>query len=190
MATTLGAVAADRTDALRSDAQQNRARIIDAARIALADDPTPSMKSIATAAGVGQGTLYRHFPNREALVLEVHRTDVAALVDAAPTLLDDHEPVVALRRWLDQLADYGRIKVGLGAVLEDVTRSKLTEEGYGPVVGAIRLLLDACIAAGEVKQSVDAEDVLVLVSFLWRAEAGGPDRSRQLLDVVIDGLRT
>lgn len=148
------------------------------------------MKSIAVRAGVGQGTLYRHFPNRESLVLEVHRNDVDALIAAAPTLLAEYEPVVALRRWLDRLADYGRIKYGLGQVLERVSRAELAQEGYEPVVAAIRTLIEACVESGDVKTSVDAEDVLLLVSFLWRAEPDDdPMRNRQLLDIVIDGLR-
>jgi len=77
---------------MRADAEQNRTRILDVARTALAASGNASMQSIAKQAGIGQGTLYRHFPNREALVLAVHRHDVRALVDAAPELLDTHPP--------------------------------------------------------------------------------------------------
>jgi AcrR family transcriptional regulator len=70
--------------AQRADAELNRSRILDAARASLAESGDASMQSIARRAGIGQGTLYRHFPTREALVLEVHRHDVAELVDTAP----------------------------------------------------------------------------------------------------------
>jgi AcrR family transcriptional regulator len=73
--------------ALRSDAEHNRARILRAAREALAASGDFAMNAVARQAGVGQGTLYRHFPTREALVLAVYRQDVAELVDAAPVLL-------------------------------------------------------------------------------------------------------
>ena len=71
------------------------------------------MRSIAKRAGIGQGTLYRHFPTRKALMLEVHRHEVAELVDAAPTLRAEHPPREALRLWLDRLAGYGQINPGL-----------------------------------------------------------------------------
>src|SRR5580700_10735083 len=98
---------------LRADAQKNRAKILDAARAALAAAPDASLNSIAKAAGVGPGTLYRHFPNREALVLAVYRQEIQALVDLAPALIAKHPPLVALRLWFDRLAHYGRIKHGL-----------------------------------------------------------------------------
>ncbi len=134
--------------AMRSDATQNRARILEAARTALAVSGNASMQSIAKRAGIGQGTLYRHFPSREALVLAVHRHDVQALVDAAPALLAAHPPFAALRLWCDRLAAYGRIKHGLAGALHTVMRAELADEGYGPVLGAITLLLNACKEAG------------------------------------------
>lgn len=177
--------------AMRSDATQNRARILEAARTALAVSGNASMQSIAKRAGIGQGTLYRHFPSREALVLAVHRHDVQALVDAAPALLAAHPPFAALRLWCDRLAAYGRIKHGLAGALHTVMRAELADEGYGPVLGAITLLLNACKEAGVTRPDVDAEEVLLLVGFLWRIE---PDRdwearARHLLDLVMDGLR-
>jgi AcrR family transcriptional regulator len=175
---------------LRSDAEQNRARILAAARAALDVSGDVSLQAIAKAAGVGQGTLYRHFPNRESLVLEVHRHDVADLVDAAPALLRAHPPLKALRLWFDRLADYGRLKHGLAGALHTVTRAKLASEGYGPVVAAIALLLQTAQQAGTVRRDVDAEEVLLLVGFLWRIDLD-PDwqeRSQHMLDLVIDSL--
>jgi AcrR family transcriptional regulator len=148
------------------------------------------MQAIAKRAGIGQGTLYRHFPTREALVLEVHRHDVADLVDAAPTLVAEHPPRQALRLWLDRLASYGQIKRGLAGAFHTATHKQLAGEGYGPVLNAITTLLDACKKAGAVRQDVEAEEVLLLVGFLWRID---PDdnwsvRTSRMLDLVMDGL--
>jgi AcrR family transcriptional regulator len=176
--------------AQRADAELNRSRILDAARESLADSGDASMQSIAKRAGIGQGTMYRHFPTREALVLEVHRHDVAELVDAAPTLLAEHPPRVALRLWFDRLALYGQIKRGLAGALHTATYQQLAGEGYGPVINAITLLLDAGKAAGAVRDDVEAEEVLLLVGFLWRIETDGSwaVRTARMLDLVMEGL--
>jgi len=176
---------------LRSDAEQNRARILAAARAALEVSGDVSLQAIARAAGVGQGTLYRHFPDRQTLVLAVHRHDVADLVDVAPALLQAHPPFEALRLWFDRLADYGRLKHGLAGALHTVTRAKLASEGYSPVVAAIALLLQTAQQAGAVRRDVDAEEVLLLVGFLWRIDldADWQQRSQHMLDLVMDSLR-
>ncbi len=148
------------------------------------------MQSIAKRAGIGQGTLYRHFPTRESLVLEVHRHDVAELVDAAPALLAEHPPREALRLWLDRLALYGQIKRGLASAFHTATYKQLAGEGYGPVINAITRLLDACKQARAVRDDVEAEEVLLLVGFLWRIEtdANWAMRTARMLDLVMDGL--
>lgn len=176
---------------LRSDAEQNRVRILEVAREALAVSGDATLKSIATKAGVGQGTLYRHFPTREALVLAVYRQDVSELVDAAPALLAEHDPWEALRLWLERLGVFGRIKHGVAGVLQAATRADLAGEHYGPVMEAIERLLGACKAAGLMRPDVAAEELLLLVSFLWRGdrEPGWEDRSRHMLEIVMDGLR-
>lgn len=178
-------------DPLRADARQNRERILQAAREALAAAPDASLNSIAKAAGVGPGTLYRHFPDRETLVLAVYRQEIQQMVELAPALLARHPPLVALRRWFDRLAHYGRIKHGLADVLHAAMDEGVLSETYGPMVGAIDRLLGACEGAGAIGRAVDAEDVLLLMGFLWRIEPGGEGeaRGRRLLDLVIDGLR-
>jgi AcrR family transcriptional regulator len=174
----------------RSDAARNRELIVDAAREALADDGDASLHAIARAAGVGQGTLYRHFPTREALVMAVHRSDIRALVDAAPALLGQHEPVSALRAWLDQLAQYGRIKRGLGSALHTVMHDQLMTEGYAPVLEALTTLLDAGARAGRIRSDVTADEVMLLLSFLWRLDdEDGTTRTAHMLDLVVDALR-
>lgn len=175
----------------RADAAANRARILDVARAALAASSSVSLNAIAKGAGVGPGTLYRHFPTREALVLEVYHHDVRELVEAAPALLTEHPPAEALRLWFDRFAAYGRIKHGLADALHAAARADLAAEYYGPVVGAIRSLLNAGRAAGDLRPDVSAEEVLQLVGFLWRSDpaADGQTRSRHLLEIVLDGLR-
>jgi AcrR family transcriptional regulator len=174
----------------RSDAEQNRERILSAARAALSASSDATMNSIAKLAGVGQGTMYRHFPTREALLLAVYHQDVRAVIDAAPALLAAHPPAEALRRWLDRLASYGRIKHGVAAAVEAATRADLSGAYYGQVIAAITLLLDAGRQAGVVRPDVDADDLLLLAGFLWRLDdAGFQARSRHLLGVLMDGLR-
>jgi AcrR family transcriptional regulator len=177
--------------ARRADAEQNRARILGVAREELARSGDVTLKSIARKADVGQGTLYRHFPTREALVLAVYRHDVEELVGAADELLAEHEPWEALRLWFDRLADFGRVKHGLAEVLHAATRESLSAEYYQPVVDAIARLLHAGRRAGQVRADVDAADVLLLVGFLWRADQGDDwdHRSRHLLRIALDGLR-
>jgi AcrR family transcriptional regulator len=175
---------------MRSDAEQNRARILAAAVAALAESSDATLNSIARRAGVGQGTMYRHFPNREALLLAVYQQDVQAVIDAAPALLARYPPAEALRRWFDRLASYGRIKHGVAQAVEAATRADLSSAWYGPVTGAITQLLEAGQAAGQIRVDVDAGEVLLLVGFLWRLDNDGWEkRAAHLLDLVMDGLR-
>ncbi len=185
-----GLMAQQQRESLRTDAQQNRDRILEAANEALSASSDASLNSIAKLAGVGPGTLYRHFPNREALVLAVYRHDVQQLADSAPELLSQHEPTEALRLWFDRLAHYGRIKHGLADVLHAATSDGLAGETYGPVIGAISLLLKACEQAGRIRPGVDPDDVLLMMGFLWRIDANenGEARAARLLDLVMKGL--
>ncbi len=174
----------------RSDAELNRARIIEAAVAALATSSDATLNSIAKRAGVGQGTMYRHFPSREALLLAVYRQDVQAVIDAAPALLADYPPAEALRRWFGRLASYGRIKHGVAQAVEAATRADLSSAYYRPVTDAITLLLQAGQAAGQIRPDIDADEVLLLVGFLWRIDNDDWERrTTHLLDVVMDALR-
>ena len=175
---------------LRADARQNRARIIEVARDALTTANDASLNSIAKKAGVGPGTLYRHFPTREALILAVYRHEVERLAAHAPQLLAEHPPLRALRLWLDRLAYYGRIKHGVADLLHALTDDGLADETYRLIVGALALLLRACVDAGDVRADVDPDDVLLMLGFLWRVGPGadGEARAARLLDLVIAGL--
>lgn len=175
---------------LRADAAGNRARIIAAARAAIADAGDVRLNAIAKQAGVGQGTLYRHFPTLQALLAEVYREDVDALVAAAPALLAEHEPLTALARWLDRLADYAHVKRGVFTAVESAVARELATHSLGPIGEALTALLDAGKADGTIRPDIDARDVILLTGFLTRLDQAEWDaRSRHLLQVILDGLR-
>jgi AcrR family transcriptional regulator len=184
-------VAQRQTESLRADAQHNRDRILEVALAALTESNSASLNSIAKKAGVGIGTLYRHFPTREALVLEVYRHEVQQLVAAAPALLASRPPVEALRTWMDRLALYGMTKAGLAEALSTAsTHDGLASETYDPVISALSMLLRACEAAGTVRAGLDPDDVLLMLAFLWRLDphSDWQPRASRLLDLMMDGL--
>jgi len=141
-------------------------------------------------AGVGQVTLYRHFPTRADLLAEVYRADVDALVQTADTLLADHDPLTALRQWFDRVAEYAAVKRGVFAALEVGTGKDLAAHSHGPIGDAVTRLIDAGRAAGTIRPDVDARDVIILIGYLSRLEPAEFDgRARRLLGVILDGLR-
>ncbi|GGF98606.1 TetR family transcriptional regulator [Rhodococcoides trifolii] len=175
----------------RADATENRTRIVRAARDLLGSSEEFKLNAVAKAAGVGQGTLYRHFPTREALLSEVYRKDVDDLISAAPTLLAAHEPVEALRLWFDGVAEYAEVKRDVFAAVEDAVWQDLSAHSLGPIGDAISRFLEAGKADGSLRSDVDPRDVILLIGYLTRVR---PDewesRSRRLLGVVLDGLRS
>ena len=171
----------------RADARQNRARILRAAKKAFDRSGDASLNSIAKSAGVGAGTLYRHFPTREALILAVYRNGIEGVVDAVPALLAEREPLDALRVWFVRLAGYVRVKHGLGEALNTATAQKTIDDSYPPVLAAIARLLEACGAAGALRPGLDPADVLLLMGFLWRVPANR--QAARVLEVVLAGLR-
>jgi AcrR family transcriptional regulator len=176
--------------ALRADARANRTRIVEAARAALAEFDDVRLNAIAKRAGVGQGTLYRHFPTREALLAEVYRRDVDELVSAAPALLAGHDPVAALARWLDRVVDYAEVKRGVLAAVESATSQHLFAHSQGPIGDALTLLLDAGKATGAFRTDVDARDVILLIAYLSRLDQDEwHTRARPLMRIVLDGVR-
>ncbi|SDN72993.1 TetR/AcrR family transcriptional regulator [Actinacidiphila guanduensis] len=176
----------------RADATENRARIIEAARAALAAGPQElKLNAVARQAGVGQGTLYRHFPTREDLLAEVYRQDVDELVAAAPQLLERHPPVEALARWFDRLVGYARVKRGVLTAVTAGAAQDLAAGSHGPIGDAVTALLAAGQAEGTIRPDVDARDVIVLIGYLSHlSEQEWEPRARHLLTVVLDGLRT
>jgi AcrR family transcriptional regulator len=174
----------------RADALKNREVILRAAHDALAESPNASLNSIAKRAGVGPGTLYRHFPTREALILEVHRHDVERLVAAVPELLASHAPMDAFRSWFTTLTSYIRIKHGLGEALNSAAAQEAVSAAWPPVTAAVGRLLRACEEAGEVRPGIDPVDVIMLMSCLWRTAdtAEGQAQARRLMDLAVMGL--
>jgi AcrR family transcriptional regulator len=169
----------------RSDAQLNRDRILQVAHDALAEDSGASLNSIAKRAGVGAGTLYRHFPTREDLILAVYARDVQRLSASVEEILDEHEPLDALRVWFERLAAYVRIKHGLGEALNSAAAQAVIADSYAPVNAAVGTLLEAC--DGLVRPGLEPADVVLLMSFLWRA--GSPAQAARTLELAIDGVR-
>ncbi|MFP7833618.1 TetR/AcrR family transcriptional regulator [Marisediminicola sp. LYQ134] len=175
---------------IRADAAENRTRILAVAREQLDSTQDLRLNAVAKAAGLGQGTLYRHFPTREALLVEVYRADVAELVEAAGSLLAEHDAVTAMRHWLDRVADYARVKRGVLAVLEPVSGTELATSHTPRIGEAIALLLEAGRKEGTIRDDVDEADVLVLLGFLSRmTNAEAAPRASHLLGVLLDGLR-
>ena len=175
---------------LRADARANRDRILDVARDALAADPAASLNSIAKAAGVGAGTLYRHFPSRQSLVLGVYRKEIDTLVALAPTLLARHPPLQAFHTWCDRLAKFGRMKYGVADIVHAATSDQDLQETYIPMLGAVRRLIEACEGSREIRPGADPEDFLVFVGLLWRIppSASGEARVKRLLALAFRGL--
>ncbi|MFD4256873.1 TetR/AcrR family transcriptional regulator [Streptomyces sp. NPDC058534] len=184
----------DRTDApLRSDAQRNRERILRVATEELTRCANAPLSTIAKKAGVGQGTFYRNFPHREALVLEVYRYEMQQVADAARELLATREPDRALREWMDRLARFALTKVGLADAIRLVTSApgSPAKPEPAPVTEATELLLRANEEAGTIRPGVSADDFFLAIGGLWQVDASEDWQPRvtRLLDLVMDGLR-
>ncbi|QZN85196.1 TetR/AcrR family transcriptional regulator [Cellulomonas sp. C5510] len=179
---------------LRADAARNRARLLAVAAEALAEDPDTPLESIAQRAGVGIGTLYRHFPERGALVEAAYRQEVTALCDAAPALLGQDRPAAdALREWMARFVRYAATKRGMGAALRTAvgSDSSLFAETRTRIIAALDVLLDAGRADGSVRGDVDGEQVMLAMGCVWNVPDSDrwAERVRGLLDLVVDGLR-
>jgi AcrR family transcriptional regulator len=179
---------------LRADAQRNRDRLIEVAAAAFAEHGIDtSLEEIARRAGVGIGTLYRHFPTREHLVEIVYRREVEAVCAAAGELARQHPADVALEQWMQRFVDYIATKRGLSTSLRILisTNSTLFSETSGRVSLALRGLVDAAVADGSIRSDVDSSDVLHALSGIYSAPdtKDWRDRSRRLVGLLMDGLR-
>jgi AcrR family transcriptional regulator len=137
------------------------------------------------------GAEHRHFPTREALLLAVYEHDIRRLVDSVPQVLAEHAPLDAFRVWFARLADYVRIKHGLGEALNTAAAQDVVSQTYAPVTAAVATLLRACEAAGVVRPGLDPGDVLLLMGCLWRVGPGaeGAAQAERLFELAVEGFR-
>ncbi|WP_144760787.1 TetR/AcrR family transcriptional regulator [Curtobacterium sp. 9128] len=176
---------------MRADARRNLDALTDAAKSVFATDGVDApAKVIADRAGVGVGTLYRHFPQRSDLVIAVFRRAVDACADAAPQLVAEHEPDEALARWLQRFTEFVATKRGLAAALHsgDPAFEALPAYFRERLGGTLTGLLDAAAAAGTIRPDVDAEQLLAAVANLSHG-APNPEQSQLLVGLLVDGLR-
>lgn len=178
----------------RADAVRNRERVLEAAKVVFgAGGAEASLESVARAAGVGIGTLYRHFPTREALFEAVYRREVQQLADLAEQLKQEAKPVDALRQWLRSNVQFVATKKGMSAALALAAykNSELFSYSFDRLTRAVGGLLDRAIAAGEIRDDISPEDVLrALVGMCYMHDQPGWQTSvLRLVDVFIDGLR-
>jgi AcrR family transcriptional regulator len=178
----------------RADALRNRERLLAAATAAFAEEGDDvALETIAARAGVGIGTLYRHFPNRDALVVAAYRQEVDALAGAGAELLAQQPADRALRAWLERFADYIATKRAMGSALRSAASSEspLFAETRDQILGTLRVLLDAGAADGTLRADVDPTDVVRVINGIWYLPAGPSWREDvgRMLDLVADGLR-
>ncbi|MFE1449774.1 TetR/AcrR family transcriptional regulator [Streptomyces olivaceoviridis] len=178
----------------RSDAQRNRERILEVALTELSHCADAPLSVIAKKAGVGQGTFYRNFPNRESLVLEIYRHEMRQVSDSAEHLLADRAPDEALRAWMDRLAEFAMAKAGLADAIRQVTGAPggPAKPSPTPVAHAAELLLRANEEAGTIRPGVTADDFFLAIAGLWQLDPHDDwqPRAARLLDLVMDGLRS
>jgi AcrR family transcriptional regulator len=179
----------------RADAERNRARLLETAKAAFAEKGSgASLDEIARIAGVGAGTLYRHFPTRDALVAAVYRNETEQLVATASRLAEMHPPVTALREWLLLFVDYIATKHGMHEVLNSIVggTSDLYSVSTAQMKQAIAKLADRAVASGDIRLDLDPLDLLRAIAGV--ANIGlGPDGERaakRLVDILIVGVRT
>ena len=178
----------------RRDALRNRERILEVAKGAFTrHGADASLDDIAKQAGVGAGTLYRHFPTRDALIEAVYRSEVEKLAAAADGFADAMSPVEALRAWLLLFVDYIAAKHIIAPALNSLAGgpSRLYEGSRSLVQGAIDELVKRAKKSGDVRRDIDASDLLRAVIGVSYVSSGGDwqQSARRLVDVLIAGSR-
>jgi len=178
----------------RADAVRNRERVLEAAKAVFsAGGPEASLEAVAKHAGVGIGTLYRHFPTRESLFEAVYRREVEQLSELAEQLKSAKDPVDALRRWLRSNVEFVATKKGMSAALALAVQSgsELYAFSFERLTKAVGSLLDRAVAAGEMRADIGPEDLLrALVGMCYmHDQPGWQATALRLLDVFVDGLR-
>jgi len=178
----------------RADAERNRERVLEVAKEAFTrSGADASLDDIAKQAGVGAGTLYRHFPSREALIEAVYRTEVEKLAAAERNFADTMPPIEALRAWMLLFVDYIATKKIIAPALNTLVggHSKVFEASYGQIWEAIRALVKRAIKSGDIRKDLDAIDLLRALIGVSNVSSS-PDwqqSARRLVDILIIGSR-
>ena len=184
----------DRTDRrVRADAQRNIDSLLQSAMAVFAASGVDApVREIAEKAGVGVGTVYRHFPQRSDLIVAVFRHEVDACAEAAPVLATTHEPGEALARWIERYVDFIAAKRGLAAALHSGNPAFDTLPAYFQkrLRPALQTLLEAAAAQGEVRADVEPDDLLrAVASLCMSAHDDQTDHARRMVALLVDGLR-
>ena len=178
----------------RADSLRNRERLLDAAaKVFSAGGPQASLEAVARKAGVGIGTLYRHFPTREALFEAVYRHEVDLLGDLAERLAEDSTPLEGLRTWLHANVRLVAAKKGMIEALQLAAHgsSELKAYSYERMISAIRLLLDRAVKSGDIRDDVPPEDLwrTLIGIFYSQGTADWQPTALRMVDVFVNGLR-
>lgn len=194
MARSAEAAAQPRVRAPRADARRNHDTLLAAAAEAYAERGVEaSLEDIARRAGVGIGTLYRHFPTRDALNEAVYRHEVEALCDGVDDLLAAQEPVEALAEWMRAFALYVAKKRGMAMALKSALGpdSDLFTESHRRILAALTTLVSRAVDSGAIRDDVDPSDLLRAMGGICMAtdSPGWSERTGVLTNLLVDGLR-
>ena len=178
----------------RADAERNRVRLLETAKAAFAEKGAgASLDEIARTAGVGPGTLYRHFPTRDALIEAVYRNEMAQLVDAATRLTETRAPVAALREWLVLFVDYMVTKRGMSEALNSLVNgtSQLYSNSADQLKRAIAKLIDRAVVSGDIRLDIDPLDLLRALAGVTNVNPGpdGTRAAKRMVDILIAGIQ-
>jgi AcrR family transcriptional regulator len=178
---------------VRADAQRNLDGLLQAAMTVFAESGVDApVREIAKKAGVGVGTVYRHFSQRSDLIKAVFRREIDACADAASVLAEEHGPGEALAQWMQRYVDFISAKRGLAAALHsgDPAYEALPAYFDKRLRPALESLLSAAAAAGEIRSGVEPNDLLRAVASLCTSASDvGADHSRRMVALLVDGLR-
>ena len=178
----------------RSDGQRNRENLLKVAKAAFtAGEVDIPLDEVARRAGVGIGTLYRHFPNRDALIEAVYRAELDSLADAAPILAAQHPPVEALRAWMRLFVDYIAAKLVIAPALNGLAggTGALYARSGTVLQDAIEKLMAAAVASGDISADIEPVDLLRALAGVsnYAAGPGWETSAKRLVDILIAGSR-
>ena len=179
----------------RADAERNRQRLLDTAKSAFAEKGTnASLDEIAKSAEVGIGTLYRHFPTRDALVEAVYRNELTQIIEAAEHLAATQPPVAALREWLLLFVDYMATKRGMSEVLNSIVggTANLYADSGAQIKRVADALVDRAVANGDIHLQIDPMDLLRALAGVANisADTDWKQSARRMVEIMIAGMQT